>query len=226
LRKVIPLLRATDPFPPIELANDDGLLCAGADLSPQRLLDAYSRGIFPWYSGGDPILWWSPNPRMVLFTSEFRTSERLRRRVRSGKFDVCVNTAFRDVMKGCAAPRSGQDGTWITDEMIDAYSDLHRLGYAHSVETWRDGNLVGGLYGIAVGRMFFGESMFSRETDASKVALVALIEQMRRTNMPMIDCQQETGHLASLGARPIPRETFAEKLRELIPRIEKSDLMG
>lgn len=212
-------LGSTTPFPPVTRALDEpnGLLAAGGDLSPWRLVDAYRHGIFPWYSGGQPILWWSPDPRMVLFTDELRVSRSLRRRVSADAFEIRFDSAFAQVIAACAAtPRAGQGGTWITAEMIDAYVSMHRLGYAHSVEAWREGRLVGGLYGLAIGRVFFGESMFAHATDASKVALVHLVMRLQRLGVPMIDCQQETGHLASLGARPIPRERFAAKLAELI----------
>ena len=212
-------LGSSTPFPPVARALDEpnGLLAAGGDLSPRRLVDAYRHGIFPWYSGGQPILWWSPDPRMVLFTDELRVSRSLRRRVGSGAFEVRTDSAFAEVIGACAAtPREGQGGTWITAEMIEAYVAMHRLGYAHSVEAWQDGQLVGGLYGLAIGRVFFGESMFAHATDASKVALVHLVARLRRLGVPLIDCQQETRHLASLGARPIPRERFAAKLAELI----------
>jgi len=216
---MIPWLSAQSPFPPLEaaLAEPGGLLAAGADLSPERILAAYRQGIFPWYSDGQPILWWSPDPRMVLHVAEFRVSRSLRKQVRAGTFETRVDTDFRAVIGACArTPREGQGGTWITPEMADAYCELHRRGYAHSVESWRDGRLVGGLYGIALGRVFFGESMFAHETDASKVALVALVAQLQRLGVPLIDCQQETAHLATFGARPIPRARFAAQLAELI----------
>jgi leucyl/phenylalanyl-tRNA--protein transferase len=207
------------PFPPIAaaLAEPNGLLAAGGDLSPDRLLAAYRSGIFPWYSEGQPILWWSPDPRMVLYVDELRVSRSLRKRVRRGDFDMRIDFAFEQVIEACArTPREGQRGTWITPEIERAYSELHRRGYAHSVESWRDGELVGGLYGLALGRIFFGESMFARETDASKVALVHLVDKLRDLGVPLVDCQQETGHLAALGARPIPRDRFAAHLGELI----------
>ncbi len=218
VRGVIPYLRPTDPFPPVSkaLRSPNGLLCAGADLSPQRLLDAYSKGIFPWFSEGDPILWWSPHPRMVLFPGELKVSRSLRKAVARGPFETRYDTAFTEVMRECAAPRDGQAGTWIVPEMVAAYTRLHELGFAHSVESWRDGRLVGGLYGILLGRVFFGESMFSRETDASKVALVKLVERLRTLGVGLVDCQQATGHLASLGAREIPRYQFAQRLAESI----------
>lgn len=216
---VIPWLDADAPFPPLDAAlrEPNGLLAAGADLSPARLIDAYRRGIYPWYSEGQPLLWWSPDPRMVLFVDDFRVSRSLARRMRRGEFDVRCDTAFDRVMGACArAPRQGQQGTWITQEMIDAYSRLHTLGYAHSVEAWRDGELVGGLYGLALGKVFFGESMFARRTDASKVCLASLVAILQQRGACLIDCQQETAHLASMGAQPIAREDFARNLAELI----------
>ena len=215
---MIPKLRPRDPFPPVSkaLRSPNGLLCAGADLSPQRILDAYSRGIFPWFSEGDPILWWSPHPRMVLFPDELKVSRSLRKAVEKGTFETRFDTAFTRVMSECAAPRDGQAGTWIVPEMVAAYTRLHELGFAHSVESWRDGQLAGGLYGILLGRVFFGESMFSRETDASKVALVKLVGRAKTLGVRVIDCQQATRHLASLGAREIPRREFAQLLAESI----------
>jgi leucyl/phenylalanyl-tRNA--protein transferase len=215
---VIPFLRPDDPFPPISkaLRSPNGLLCAGADLSPQRILDAYSKGIFPWYAEGDPILWWSPHPRMVLFPDELKVSRSLRKAVARGLFETRFDTAFGEVMRECAAPRDGQDGTWIVPAMVAAYGRLHELGFAHSVESWHDGRLAGGLYGILLGRVFFGESMFAREADASKVALVKLVERVRSLGVRLIDCQQATRHLASLGAREIPRRDFAQLLAESI----------
>jgi leucyl/phenylalanyl-tRNA---protein transferase len=216
-------LRPDAPFPPLSaaLAEPNGLLAAGGDLSPERLIAAYRRGIFPWYSAGQPILWWSPDPRMVLFVADFQVSRSLAKRVKRRQFEVRIDTAFRDVVDSCAATRrEGQRGTWITPEMIDAYCELHARGVAHSVETWRDGELCGGLYGMALDRMFFGESMFARATDASKVALVHLVDLLRSLGVPLIDCQQETPHLASFGARPIPRTAFAGHLSELIHSTE------
>ncbi|MFO1323829.1 MAG: leucyl/phenylalanyl-tRNA--protein transferase [Burkholderiales bacterium] len=207
------------PFPPLAaaLAEPNGLLAAGGDLTPSRLVDAYRRGIFPWYSQGQPILWWSPDPRMVLDVGAFKVSRSLAKRVRAGTFDVRIDTSFRAVVEACAqTPRAGQGGTWITPEMVDAYCELHRLGYAHCVESWRDARLVGGLYGLALGRVFFGESMFAWQTDASKVALVHLVARLQRLDVPLVDCQQETAHLAAFGARPIPRERFAARLAQLI----------
>jgi leucyl/phenylalanyl-tRNA--protein transferase len=220
---VISWLGAKSPFPPLSAALDEpnGLLAIGGDLSPARLLAAYRAGIFPWFSEGQPILWWSPDPRMVLYVDEFKVSRSLAKRVRAGTFETRVDTAFRSVIQACAdTPRAGQGGTWIMPVMVDAYCELHRLGYAHSVESWRDGELVGGLYGLALGRVFFGESMFAHETDASKVALVQLVASLQRLNVPLIDCQQETRHLAAFGARPIARATFAAHLVELIHSVD------
>ncbi len=211
-------LRGDAPFPPIERALDEpnGLLAAGGDLSPERLLSAYRLGIFPWYSEGQPILWWSPDPRMVLFVDELKVARSLRRAVDKRRFDIRVDTAFAAVIDACAAPRPGQRGTWITGTMVDAYVQLHRLGYAHSVEAWDGATLAGGLYGISIGRMFFGESMFARATDASKIALVHLADILKRRDMPLIDCQQDTAHLARLGARPISRKEFAGAVTRLV----------
>src|SRR3982751_1188738 len=192
---MIPWLRGDAPFPPVSkaLRSPNGLLCAGGELTPERIIEAYRHGIFPWYSEGQPILWWSPDPRMVLYTDDLRVSRSLAKRVRSRVFDVRIDTAFREVIMACAAsPREGQQGTWITPEIVAAYVELHRRGYAHSVESWRDNRLVGGLYGLSLGRVFFGESMFARETDASKVALVHLVERLRARDFTVIDCQQNT----------------------------------
>ena len=215
---VIPWLGPDDPFPPVSkaLRSPNGLLCAGADLSPRRLVDAYRQGIFPWYSEGDPILWWSPDPRMVLFPSELNVSRSLRKTVARGAFEVRVDSAFTQVMRECAAPRDGQAGTWILPEMVAAYTQLYAQGIAHSVEAWRDGELAGGLYGLHLGEAFFGESMFSRATDASKVALVALVARLAAAGCRVIDCQQATAHLASLGAREIPRKDFVRLLQDSI----------
>jgi len=215
---MIPLLQNDLPFPPVNraLRNPNGLLAAGGDLSPARLLQAYRHGVFPWFGEDEPILWWSPDPRMVLIPREFKISHSLRKVLRQGKFEVRLDTAFADVMRSCAAPREGANGTWISEQMIAAYCELHRMGYAHSVESWLDGELVGGLYGIALGRMFYGESMFSRKTDASKVALAQLCAQLARWDFGMIDCQMNTPHLASLGAGEIPRDEFIARLQDLI----------
>ncbi|CAG0927813.1 MAG: Leucyl/phenylalanyl-tRNA--protein transferase [Rhodocyclaceae bacterium] len=211
---MIPWLQPGDPFPPVETAlrRPNGLLCAGADLSPDRLLAAYRRGIFPWYSEGEPILWWSPDPRMVLLPEEVKISRSLMKALRRGAYEVRLDTAFAEVIRACAGPRRDQDGTWITPEMQQAYVRLHEMGHAHSVETWIDGTLAGGLYGIALGRAFYGESMFSRVTDASKIALAHLARYLERLGFAVIDCQMKTAHLASLGAREIRRGELARGL--------------
>lgn len=203
-----------DPFPPVEkaLKNPNGLLCAGGDLSVERLLDAYRHGIFPWYSRGEPILWWSPDPRMVLFCDELRISRSLGKSLRNKGYEVRMDTAFAEVLRGCA----DREDTWLGGDMQAAYLALHRAGHAHSFETWRDGELVGGLYGVRIGRMFYGESMFSRATDASKVALVRLVEFLRQRDCPMIDCQMSTPLLASMGAREIPRRDFLRAVASLV----------
>jgi leucyl/phenylalanyl-tRNA--protein transferase len=216
---VIPWLRPDTPFPPLDaaLAEPNGLLAASSDLTPRRLLDAYRQGIFPWYGGDQPVLWWSPDPRMVLFIEDFRIARSLRKRLKQQTVEIRVDTAFRSVIEACArVHRPGQAGTWITPAIIDAYTALHEAGNAHSVETWSNGRLIGGLYGVAIGRMFFGESMFADEPDASKIALVHLVEVLRARGFPLIDCQQETAHLASFGARPIPRTTFAHHVAALV----------
>jgi len=211
-------LERDDPFPPVETAlrNPNGLLCAGADLSPERLLAAYRQGIFPWYSGDEPILWWSPDPRMVLCCDELKVSRSLAKSIRNKCFEIRIDSAFSRVIKACAEPRKDEPGTWLGNEMQAAYLTLHRAGHAHSFETWQADQLVGGLYGVAIGRVFFGESMFSRATDASKVALVGLVETLRARGFPMIDCQQRTPLLASLGAREIPRRRFLRRLAALV----------
>jgi leucyl/phenylalanyl-tRNA---protein transferase len=201
-------------FPPVDLASREGLLAMGGDLRAERLLVAYRSGIFPWYNDGQPILWWSPDPRAVLFTDRIKISRSLRKTLHSGKFVVTLDRCFVDVVRGCAAPRDGQHGTWITNAMLNAYAELHRRGHAHSVETWREGTLVGGLYGVSVGGVFCGESMFSRDTDASKVALVALACQLTRWGYTLIDCQLPTPHLASLGAETVSRAHYLELLQE------------
>ena len=205
-------------FPPVEtaLADPNGLLARGGDLSVEVLLDAYCHGVFPWFNPGEPILWWSPDPRMVLAPGEIRVSRSLAKRIRNGGFEVRADTAFVEVMHACAAPREDAFGTWISPQMVAAYTRLFDAGYAHSVETWREGRLVGGLYGVAIGRMFYGESMFSREPDASKVALVRLAQQLQRWDFGLIDCQMETPHLASMGACTMPRAAFIARLAELV----------
>lgn len=205
-----------DAFPPVEFALTEppGLLAAGGDLQPERLLAAYRRGIFPWYSAGQPILWWSPDPRTVLFPTEFKTSRSLAKTIRTRGFEVRFDTAFVEVMAGCGDPRLRPEGTWINADMVEAYVRLHRLGCAHCIETWLDGQLVGGLYGVQLGRVFYGESMFSRVTDASKFALKMLCARLIEQQVAMIDCQMSTPHLLSLGAREISRRKFVELLRQ------------
>ncbi|MGL5632910.1 MAG: leucyl/phenylalanyl-tRNA--protein transferase [Azovibrio sp.] len=215
---MIPWLEENTPFPPIDLAlqEPNGLLAAGGRLTSRRLLEAYRQGIFPWFSDDQPVLWWSPDPRMVLFPEEIRISRSLRKTLCKGNFQVKLDTAFQQVIAACAqTPRPGQDGTWITQEIQEAYSVLHKLGYAHSVETWIGGNLVGGLYGVALGRMFYGESMFSLLTDSSKIAFAHLVRYLQQEGFSMIDCQMKTEHLASFGAREIPRLQFIDRLMEL-----------
>ena len=202
------------PDPSRALRDPNGLLAAGRDLGPERLVEAYRRGIFPWYSEGQPVLWWSPSPRMVLPLDEFVISrsltKTLRRLRREQRWQLALDTAFERVMRECAAPRPGQDGTWISEELLRAYVGLHRAGLAHSVEVWCEGELIGGLYGVSIGRMFFGESMFARRSDASKVALAALVRALKGAGFRVIDCQQNTRHLASLGAREISRGRFLQ----------------
>lgn len=231
---MIPWLDPDTPFPDVSQAltgEAAGLLAAGADLSPQRLLAAYRNGIFPWFAEGQPILWWSTDPRMVLYTEQFHISASLakvlrrveRSRLEGGRWQVRFDSAFESVMRACAAPRAGEPGTWIVDDIIDGYTALHRLGFAHSCEVWLDGELVGGAYGVCIGHMFYGESMFARVSDASKIALAYLVAFLRQQGVSMIDCQQETGHLASLGARPIARDVFLTHVRQAItePAIEQ-----
>ena len=215
---MVPWISTRHQFPPVDTARTEpnGLLCAGADLASETIVAAYSLGIYPWFSDDQPILWWSPNPRMVLFPDEFKISKSLAKTVARGVFDIRFDTAFSDVIAACSAPRRKDGGTWIVPEMRLAYAELHAMGVAHSIESWRDGELVGGLYGLAIGHMFFGESMFTRATDASKVALVALVEKLKQDGFALIDCQQETRHLASFGARPIARAEFVQRLKVLI----------
>ena len=212
-------------FPPLETAlrEPNGLLAAGGDLRPERLLAAYHHGCFPWYQEGQPLLWWSPDPRTVLFPDELHVSRSLRKRMRHGDYRVTFDKAFAEVIQGCAGPRSYADGTWITTPMQDAYARLHEMGVAHSVEVWQQGQLVGGLYGIAMGELFFGESMFSRATDASKVGFVTLVERLREWGFALIDCQMPTRHLESFGARSIPRAAFAEALAMHLDRPSAAD---
>lgn len=206
-----------DAFPPVEnaLREPDGLLAAGGDLSSERLLYAYRKGIFPWYDEGQPLLWWSPDPRCVLRPGDLHLSRRTRRYIRRSGTEIRFNTAFGDVIRACAAPRSSQQGTWITPAMIAAYEALHDEGWAHSIEVWRDDRLVGGLYGIAVGRVLFGESMWSEEANVSKIALLALERCMDSGDLCMIDCQVLSGHLISLGAAAIPRSEFVSAIESL-----------
>ena len=201
-------------FPPLEkaLRDPDGLLAIGGTLSKNRLLDAYSKGIFPWFNHGQPVMWWSPDPRCVLFPKEIKISKSLAKRLKQDCFKITYNTVFWDVINECAAARKGIHDTWITDEIKEAYFNLYKMGYAHSVECWQENKLVGGLYGIAMGKIFFGESMFSSRSDASKVALVSLSEQLIEKDFKLIDCQVHSKHLQSLGAKPIQREFFIQFL--------------
>jgi leucyl/phenylalanyl-tRNA--protein transferase len=222
---VIPWLRPGDPptaFPPVEsaLADPDGLLCAGGDLSPARLLEAYRRGIFPWFSEGQPILWWSPDPRTVLYPAEFKVSRSLGKTLRNRGFTLTADRGFAEVMARCADPALRPEGTWISPQMRAAYQRLHELGHAHSIEVWDGPRLAGGLYGVALGRAFFGESMFSHERDASKVALCGLVQLMLARGGQLIDCQVASAHLASLGARSVPRRQFVRELAEAIPDLQ------
>ena len=218
---MIPWLDSDTPFPPVEsalTAHDGfpGLLAAGADLSPVRLLDAYRQGIFPWFSEDDPILWWSTDPRMVLFTDQFKISASLRKTLRKAQLNSNVefrfDSAFEKVMRACAAPRRDGAGTWISEQMIASYVELHKMGYAHSSEVWIDAELVAGAYGLCIGRAFYGESMFSRVSDGSKMALAQLVSFLTAQQVVMIDCQQETKHLRSLGAQPISRKEFIDRI--------------
>ncbi|MCI5148086.1 MAG: leucyl/phenylalanyl-tRNA--protein transferase [Candidatus Electrothrix sp. MAN1_4] len=207
-------------FPDSQLADPDGLLAVGGDLNPARLLAAYQQGIFPWYSDGEPILWWSPAPRLVLFPEEFHLPKRLARTMRKNIFTVRADTAFAEVIAFCAAIRqeSGQ-GTWITTEIQEAYVQLHKLGFAHSIESWYDGELVGGLYGVCLDRIFFGESMFSRTNDASKVAFATFIHNAEQLNIRAVDCQMTTKHLLRFGSREVSREKFDDLLEQFIQEL-------
>ncbi|MGH7771755.1 MAG: leucyl/phenylalanyl-tRNA--protein transferase [Candidatus Binatia bacterium] len=215
----MPVYRLIDEvvFPPPDHAEPDGLLAVGGDLSSERLLLAYKLGIFPWYAEGQPILWWSPDPRLILELDEFHISRRLRQTLKKGLFKVTFDRAFASVIQACATvPREGQDGTWITPEMQKAYVRLHRLGFAHSAESWFKEELVGGVYGVSLGRCFFGESMFSRKPDASKVALATLVQQLKAWGFHMIDAQVTTQHLISLGAKEVPRRVFLKRLQNAL----------
>lgn len=215
---MIPWLNNEPVFPPVftALTEPNGLLAAGGRLDPDWLLAAYAQGIFPWYSEGEPLLWWSPDPRLILVPADIIVRRSLRKTLRSGRFDIRFDTAFAEVIRACAAPRGAVTGTWITAEMQAAYLTMHELGFAHSVEAWQDGELVGGLYGMALGRAFFGESMFSRRSDASKVCLVHLAHRLEARGFAAIDCQMTTPHLLSLGAQEIARATFCAKLRDWV----------
>lgn len=199
-------------FPPVELTSEIGILAIGGDLSPERLLLGYQNGIFPWYSEGEPILWWSPDPRFVLFPDELRISRSMRKVLRKNLFSLTFDRDFRRVMFECSQPRKNQPGTWITPEMLDAYCVLHEMGFAHSIEVWQDDELAGGLYGISLGRCFFAESMFTRIDNASKAALIILTEKLRDKGFMLIDCQVYTRHVETFGARDIPRSQFREIL--------------
>lgn len=229
MRRMIPWLEKDTPFPDVsealtEAEGAPGLLAAGADLSPARLLNAYQNGIFPWFSERQPVLWWSTDPRMVLPTAEFKISESLRKTLKKvdqsmrtgGRWQVRFDTAFESVIRACAAPRERASGTWISEEIVAGYCQLHAMGYAHSSELWLDNELMGGAYGICIGRMFYGESMFARVTDASKTALAYLVEFLRAQDVELIDCQQETNHLASLGGRTVPRAAFISHMKSAI----------
>lgn len=215
---MVPFLGPRDPLPSPEsaLREPNGLLAAGGGLSVPRLVDAYARGAFPWFGEGDPVLWWCPDPRLVLPTDSVHVSRSLRRRLARGDYRTTVDTAFGDVMRACAEPRADDGGTWITDEMVEAYEALHAAGFAHSLEIWVDGALVGGIYGVAIGAAFFGESMFSRVTDGSKIAIVWLAAQLARWGVPFIDCQVRSDHLVRLGAVEVPRQEFLRLLRRLV----------
>ena len=206
-----------DAFPPVNnaLREPDGLLAAGGDLSIERLLVAYRHGIFPWYSEGQPLLWWSPDPRCVFRKGDFHLTRRLQRELRTSLVEIRFNTAFADVVVACAGPRRYEESTWITGDMITAYDALHRAGWAHSVEIWQEGKLIGGLYGIIIGRVLFGESMFSHQSNASKIALLVLDRMLETEALALIDCQVQSSHLLSLGASVVPRAQFVESLDEL-----------
>ena len=207
-------------FPPVEDADEDGLLAIGGDLTPARLLLAYRSGIFPWFNDEDPIYWWSPDPRFVLYPSQLKISKSMQQVVKKQTFQFSTNKAFKAVIHACSTtPRNGQNGTWITNEMQEAYLHMHQLGYAHSAEAWLNDELVGGLYGIRLGNVFFGESMFSHVSNASKFAFIQYVQQLQKENVQLIDCQLHTDHLESLGAAMIPRKTFMQHLHQWIPAV-------
>jgi leucyl/phenylalanyl-tRNA--protein transferase len=201
-------------FPPVHLAEDNGIVAVGGDLSPERLMAAYAQGIFPWYSEGDPIIWWSPDPRFVLFPNELQVSKTMRQVLRRNLFHITMDKNFSEVIRGCQQPRKHERGTWITREMMAAYVKLHELGIAHSVEVWQKGKLAGGLYGLSLGKCFFGESMFTRVSNASKTAFITLLQRLAKMEFLIIDCQIYTGHLERLGARFISRDEYIAILKE------------
>jgi leucyl/phenylalanyl-tRNA---protein transferase len=232
-------IAADEPLPAAQsaLREPDGLVAAGSDLSADRLFEAYCKGIFPWYSDGQPVLWWSPDPRMVLLVDDFAPSKSLQKRMRqlrnTGDWSVSMDRAFDRVMHECAQARPGQNGTWISAAIIQSYVELHRRGFAHSVEVWHADELIGGLYGVSIGKMFFGESMFARRSDASKIALAVLMKALQQHGFHMVDCQQDTAHLASLGARTMTRAEFLDKLHHLVSlpgpdwqQIRQCELLG
>jgi leucyl/phenylalanyl-tRNA--protein transferase len=219
IKNTMPVYRLTEDliFPPPELADDEGLLAVGGDLSVDRLVLAYSMGIFPWYSDQYPLLWWSPDPRLVIFPKELKVARSLRQTIKKGIYQVTTDTAFEDVIRNCATiSRKGEEGTWITDEMIDAYIRLHKAGYAHSIEAWDGGELAGGLYGIIMGRAFFGESMFAKKSDASKVAFAVFAVKLAEKGFELIDCQVTTEHMKRFGAREISRAEFMKRLKKAL----------
>lgn len=214
----MPIYRVNDDyiFPPVELASPSGILAVGGDLSPERLVHAYLQGIFPWFSEGNPIVWWSPDPRFVLFPEEIRISRSMRQVLKKNIFTITYDTAFARVIRECSGPRKDQDGTWITSGMRDAYTGLHKMGVAHSIEAWQDGELAGGLYGVSLGLCFFGESMFTKSPNASKAAFINLVIRLKKLHFLLIDCQVYTNHLSSLGARAIPRSRFMDLLEQSV----------
>lgn len=216
---MLPWLNTVQDLPPVAqaLSEPPGLLAVGGSLSAEWLITAYTKGVFPWFNRDQPILWWSPDPRMVLFPEELHISHSLKRVLLKRRYEIRLDTAFEQVMEGCSQPRAGQAGTWISPQMISAYTQLHHLGVAHSVETWINDELAGGLYGVALGRVFYGESMFTRVPDASKIAFVHLVRQLQRWHFRVIDCQMNTAHLARFGAREIARQDFIQLLAEGVP---------